>query len=154
MTAVEAFISATKFRAKAYYYLYEEMVSELGSEKAIVIFTKATYRLGVDKADSFSDNAGISPEELAKEFVKDDIGREVFDQSVIKVDGNMATVEMKRCPLVEMWKEMNLSDEMIEKLCDVAHRIDFGTVEGKGFKLKFSSKISCGDGSCILEISK
>jgi hypothetical protein len=61
---------------------------------------------------------------------------------------------MKKCPLVEMWKEMKLSKELIQNLCDIAHQIDFGTIEGKGFNLKFSSRISYGNESCVLEISK
>jgi hypothetical protein len=55
--------------------------------------------------------------------------------------------------LVDMWKEMNLSEDKIKLLCDVACRIDFGNVESKGLKLEFKSRISYRDASCVLDIT-
>ena len=154
MTPELSFIQATKFRAKAYFYIFDELSENIGEEKAIKILSKATYRLGIDKAGTFKKESESNAEILSNEFIKDEIGRNVFGQTVINGNENEAKIEMKKCPLVEMWKEMKLSKEMIQKLCGIAHQIDFGTVEGKGFNLKFASRISYGNESCILEISK
>jgi hypothetical protein len=154
MTPEEAFIQATKFRAKAYFYFFDELSEEIGEEKAKEVLSKATYRLGIDKAGTFIKESEASAKILSNEFIKDEIGRNVFGQTVINGNDEQAAIEMKSCPLVEMWKEMKLSKDVIQNLCDMAHQIDFGTVEGKGFNLKFSSRISYGNNSCILEISK
>jgi|WetSurMetagenome_2_1015567.scaffolds.fasta_scaffold638525_1 hypothetical protein len=154
MAPDEAFINATKFRAKAYYYLFEEFSEAIGIEETKKIFSRAIFKLGIDKANSFSDKAGASAKSLADDFTGDEVGREVFEQSVVSSDNERTLVEMRNCPLVEMWREMNLSDEKIKLLCDMACQIDFGTVEGKGMKLKFNSRISYGDSSCILEMKE
>jgi hypothetical protein len=152
MTSEEAFIKATKTRAKAYYYLYEEMVKQFGEQKADEVFSKAMYNLGIDKANSFIPESKNSSEILASEFVKDELGKSVFSQSILKGSESSAVIEMKSCPLVAAWKEMKLSDAKIKKLCDLAHQIDFGTVEGAGHNLNFPSRIACGDETCVLEI--
>ncbi|HEX9063343.1 MAG TPA: L-2-amino-thiazoline-4-carboxylic acid hydrolase [Clostridia bacterium] len=154
MTNEEVFIQASKLRAKAYYYLFDEFSKEIGEEKTQEIFKKAIYRLGLDKSESFSSAAGLSAKTFAEEFVKDPIGKNVFKQSILEAQEDKAVVEMKGCPLVDLWKELNLSDEQIAKLCDAAHQIDYGTVEGKGLKLKFPTRLSHGGSSCILEINK
>ena len=154
MTPEQAFIQATKFRAKAYFYFFDELSEEIGEEKAKEVLSKAIYRLGIDKSNTFAEESETSAKILSDEFIKDEIGRNVFDQAVLSGNNKQASIEMKNCPLVEMWKEMKLSKDMIQKLCDMAHQIDFGTVEGKGFNLKFASRISYGNKSCILEISK
>jgi hypothetical protein len=154
MTAEEAFIKATKARAKAYYYLYEEMVKEFGVQKADKVFSKAMYNLGLEKAETFRPESKDSAEILADEFVKDGLGKKVFSQTVIESSNLKAVIEMRSCPLVAAWKEMNLSEQKIKKLCDMAHQIDFGTVEGKGLSLNFPNRIACGDESCLLEVYK
>jgi hypothetical protein len=154
MTPEEAFIQATKFRAKAYYYLYEELSKDAGNSHAFDICSRAIYKLGIDKSKTFKKESENSAEILAEEFVKDDIGRSVFAQKILNGNKNESCIEMKKCPLVDMWKDMDLSAEMIQKLCDIAHQIDFGTIEGKGFKLNFRSRISYSGDSCILEIHR
>ena len=153
-TSLESFISATKFRAKAYVFFYEELIKSLGKVEAKKIFRRVTYRLGEDKSKSFSKEAGSSARKLGEEFVSDIIGKQAFSQTLISGDENKAIVEMKSCPLVEMWEEMDMDKTMIKELCDCAHQIDFGTIESLGFELNFPRRISCLDGSCILEIKK
>ena len=152
MTPVEAFISATKQRAKAYYYIFEEFASELGEKKAKEIFSRAIYKFGIEKSKNFSDNSKKSPKNFSEEFVSNPISNKVFQQKSLEGDKNQAIVEMKNCPLVDMWKEMGLSKEKISTLCDIAHMVDFGKTESAGFKLKFKSRIADGDDCCLLEI--
>ena len=65
-----------------------------------------------------------------------------------------AKIEMKGCPLVDLWEEMELSEDQICRMCDMAYRIDFGTIEPLGYELVFPTRIACGEPSCILEIKK
>jgi hypothetical protein len=152
MTPAEAFINATKARAKAYYYIFEEFASELGEKKAKEIFSRAIYKFGIEKSKNFSDNSKESPKKFSEAFVSNPISNEVFKQKSIEGDSNHAKVEMKNCPLVEMWKEMGLSKEKISTLCDIAYMVDFGKTESAGFNLKFQSRIADGDDCCLLEI--
>ncbi len=154
MTPVEAFINATKQRAKAYYYIYKEFSKELGKEKTKEIFSRAIYKFGEDKSNVFSDNAKKSVKKFGEEFVSNPISNKVFKQKFIEGNEEYAKVEMKNCPLVEMWKEMGLSKEEISLMCDIAHMVDFGKTESAGFKLKFNSRIADDGDCCLLEIMK
>jgi hypothetical protein len=154
MTPVEAFTTATKARAKAYYFIFEEFANEIGEEKAIKIFSKAIYKFGIDKSKKFSNKAKKSAKQFGEEFVSNPISNKVFKQTFIEGNNDYAKVEMKNCPLVEMWKEMGLSKEKISLLCDIAHMVDFGKTESSGFNLKFNSRIADGENCCQLEINK
>jgi len=154
MTPEQAFIQATKTRAKAYFYLYEELSKEFGDEKACEVFSRAIYRLGIDKSGKFSDRAGLCAMAFAEEFVKDPVSSKVFSQNVLEADNENARIEMKSCPLVDTWKEMKLSCDTIKLMCDLACQVDFGTIESKGYKLYFPQRIACGDESCILEVRR
>ena len=154
MSSKEAFTKATKVRAKAYAYFFEEMAKEVGTDKAMIIFSRVTYRMGQEKAKQFSEEAKRSAKKLAEEFIADPVGSIVFAQSILEADEDHAKIEMKGCPLVEMWEEMELSEDQICRMCDMAYRIDFGTIESLGYELVFPTRIACGEPSCILEIKK
>jgi len=91
---------------------------------------------------------------MADEFIKDPISRAVFRQKILSCSGDNVKIEMKSCPLVDMWKKMGLSEARISKLCDLAYQVDFGKIEGLGHRLKFTSRISCSNKSCVLDITK
>jgi len=154
MTPVEAFIEATKVRAKAYLFLYEEMKAEIGEEKAKKIFSNAVYKLGIDKSKLYPDNVKASAISIAEEFVSNPLSREVFKQSIISGNDDKAIIKMERCPLVDKWNEMKLSENKIKTMCDLAYRIDFGKIESLGFKLTFDKRIADGEDSCVLIIEK
>lgn len=154
MTPEKAFITATKARAKAYYFIFEEFANEIGEEKAKEIFSKAIYKFGIDKSKTFSNDAKKSAKKFGEEFVSNPISNKVFKQTFIEGNNDYAKIEMKNCPLVEMWKEMRLSKEKISLMCDIAHMVDFGKTETAGYKLKFNSRIADGDDCCLLEIQK
>jgi len=152
MTPQEAFIKATKVRAKAYFYIFDEFRKELGEQKAKEIFSRAIYRLGEDNSSKYSEAAKQSPKELGKEFCADAVGREVFNKKVIGANDKHVQLEMKSCPLVQTWQEMGLSKQEIKTMCDIAYNVDFGTMESLGYKLSFPSRLACEQDSCILEI--
>jgi hypothetical protein len=151
---LNAFENATKTRAKAYAYIYEELLGTVGEKKADKIFSKAIYRLGIDKSKKFPANAKKSAKEVADYFIKDPVSRAAFKQSVVSGDEKSARIQMKSCYLVKMWKEMGLSDARILKLCDLAYQVDFGKIESLGYHLEFSSRIADKGKACVLEITK
>jgi hypothetical protein len=59
-----------------------------------------------------------------------------------------------RCPLVFGWKRMGLEPEMIEKLCKIAHQVDYGNVESFGFKLDMDPGLGQGEERCTLLVRK
>jgi hypothetical protein len=153
-TVQKTFENATKVRAKAYAYIYEELVKELGAKKADSLFSKAIYRLGKDKAANYPESAKKSAEGVARFFIKDPVSRGAFKQSILSANDTEALIEMKNCALVAMWKEMGYSDARIRKLCDLAYQVDFGKIESLGYNLRFRSRIADNKKSCILEITR
>jgi hypothetical protein len=59
---------------------------------------------------------------------------------------------MEACPLVFAWKEMGLSEEKIQTLCEVASAIDKGTFETETTELVFTHQLGKGDLKCRLMI--
>jgi hypothetical protein len=151
---IDTFISTTKLRAKAYAYFYEEAEKEVGQAKAVEMFKRAAYRLGLDKSKSFRQEAHESAAELAEDFKSDPVGEHVFQIKIINKSENKAEIAMSYCPLLEMWREMKYSPDEICRLCDIAHQIDYGTIEGCGFALEFPERAACCGEKCILKISK
>lgn len=154
MTTEEAFINATKMRAKAYYYIFKEFADELGEKKAKEIFSRAIYKFGEDKPKVFPARAKISAKKFGEVFVSNPLSNKAFKQKFLEGNDEYAKVEMKNCPLVEMWKEMGLTKEEISTMCDIAYMTDFGKTESAGLNLKFNSRIALGDYCCLLEINK
>lgn len=150
----DAFIGATSLRARAYAYILEEMEKVCNKKTVEEAFSSATYRLGEDKAVIWNKKVVKNPVEFADQFVADEVGNRVFAQKIRESDSNHAVIEMKSCPLVEEWKRMGLDDRRIEKLCDVACQIDYGTVERCGLKLRFLERMSYGDEACVLLVEK
>jgi len=154
MNPAEAYIKATKLRAKAYAYFYDEMTREFGSQSADKIFTAATYRLGIDGSGMYSQEAKHSARKLGEEFTSDPLLREVFQQELLAANDETVTIKMKQCPLVDQWKEMNVPQLEIEKLCQLANRIDYGIFESLGYELASPQQISRGGESCILVVTR
>ena len=154
MTAEEAFIKATHVRARAYYFIYDELCKEMGAPKAREVMSRAIYRLGQDKSRQYSDQARQSARALAAEFTGSPLSKAVFKQSVIEAQDKAASLKMEGCPLVDAWRQMGLAEPLVETLCDIAHQVDFGKVESLGYKLEFPARLACGRSECILNIQK
>jgi hypothetical protein len=63
-------------------------------------------------------------------------------------------LRLKECPLVEAWKELGLSPQLLRTMCDLAYQVDFGKFETAGYKLKFNCRIADGDAACDLHVTK
>ncbi len=148
--------AAHKMRAVIYHYLLEEMEREMGIEKAGESFKKATYRRGTDIQKQYIDClSGGDFREVARRFVAMSAAEGIlFTPEVESADDEKAIVTMRSCPLVEAWKEIGLGRERIERLCEVASAIDYGTFETETSSLSFSHKLGQGDEFCRLIISR
>ncbi len=118
---------AFKNRGVLYRLFFEEISKEIGDEKATTIMQKAIYRWGSAKSDryrEFFENKDFRG--IAKEFIKTSVCKgELFKPSINKADDHSAVVDMERCPLVEAWQEMGLSQTEIEKMCEIANATDY-----------------------------
>ena len=49
---------------------------------------------------------------------------------------------------------MGLEPEMIERLCKIAHQVDYGNVESFGFELDMDPGLGQGEERCTLVVRK
>lgn len=154
--AVDDTLSAFKFRGVMYYYLFDEMKREFGREKAREVFKRATYRKGVDIQKNYKKSMdNLDFKGLAKDFCDLSAANgSIFHPGIEEVNDNEAIITMASCPLVESWKELGLSPEEIDEMCEVSSAIDYGTFESYVTKLAFSHRIGSGDKMCRLIVSK
>lgn len=148
--------AAFKNRGIIYYYIFDETRKAVGKEKAMEIFKKGIYRRGIDIGKAFKEPAEKGDfKGIAETFVRGAPGDGLlFSPEIMEVDDNHCKISFSGCPLAEAWKEMGLSAEEIDLICDVAAAMDFGTFESAGLKLEFEGRIGAGDEKCILVISK
>jgi len=142
--------AAIQDRAAWFALLFKEFSAILPEKKVIEICRKAIYQFGLMKAKKDSE-----PFE-AKDWVirhKQKGSAAVFD-SDIEYSDTQAVQKMKYCPLVETWKEMGLSPEKIDLLCDIAMEGDRGRADGhEGIRMELNETIGKGCDFCRLVIS-
>ena len=144
--------SATVNRGLVYAAILKEMREELGEERASQIFKRAVFDHGVKTAGFLKP-----PEELEefKEwllgFLPD--GGAMHEPEVIRCDEDGLDVKMRRCPLKEGWRMMNLSEEEVADLCRHADAFDHGFF-GSVFEYSMDLWSEQPDDSCILHFRR
>ena len=83
----------------------------------------------------------------------DDI-RQILKLDWVRDEGDEVELHFYRCPLVFGWQRMGLDSAMIERLCRIAHQVDFGNVESHGFVLDMEPGLGHGEERCVLKVSK
>ena len=149
----EAVVESIKERATWLYLLLDEHQKEYGEESKIKehdFAYRAIKRFGHIKAEKMGEIS--TPAQWAEKLITP-IGKITFSQEIIEKDDQKAVVQFYKCPLVEAWKELNLSDEEVSLLCKMARTGDFGRVEPFGLNLEFEKLISEGDDCCRLVIT-
>ena len=102
-------------------------------------------------ANLYKDRTCETPSEFVHMMLENDWGREVFDQHLIRDEGDFAEAHFYACPLVEAWKAYGLSDERIRFLCDLASKGDFGRASNfPKVEISFPKKVAYGDECCDL----
>ena len=148
--------AAFRLRGKIYYYLFDEARKEIGQEKAIAMFKRGIYRMGQEIGRHFEKYAKAGDfKGLAEAFVGGvPCEGKMFDPRIEKADADGCIIKFSDCPLDKVWKDMGLSDEERDMICDVAAALDFGTFETAGLDLEFEGRLAAGNETCTLVISK
>jgi predicted ArsR family transcriptional regulator len=155
-TLKQQIVDAYKKRAMVYYYLFDEMEKAFGQAEAQKIFKQATYRLGQDIQKQYAQFLNQDDFQGLAAYFRDSspLNGELFHPEIEGVDQGGAILTMKSCPLVSAWKELGLSDQKIQTLCDVASAIDYGTFETDKTALSFTHQLGKKDSLCRLTIQK
>lgn len=147
--------AAFENRALMYYHLYEELVGEIGRERAIEVMKRAIHRRGLE--------VGAKYEELGRAGDLEGVARlfcetspcegGLFAPGVEDIEDGRLVLRMDTCPLVEIWRAEGLSAEQVDTLCDIAVAVDYGTFERAGLDLRFLERLGEAEGCrCLLEL--
>ena len=148
-------IMAFKSRAMVYAAVYEELIPEVGAERAETILKRAIYKRGVAISPKFARHAPSDFEGLRGDFLDfiPDHGRP-FQPEVRSCDHDGLDIKFHDCPLKNAWVEAGYDDEMVTTLCRIAGVVDNGTFEGAGFGFSGTTWTPGDTGCCHLKVHK
>jgi hypothetical protein len=147
--------SAFANRALMYAYLYEELLDELGPERAAELMKRAIHRRGLEVGRKYRPAAATGDlDEVGRIFCEGSpCGGELFNPSVEEQGEERIVLRMDTCPLIDAWREAGFGPDEIETLCDIASAVDEGTFEVAGLELTFLDRIGRPTAeSCFLEL--
>lgn len=144
-----------KNRAVLYYFMFDELRKEVGSDRALEILKRAIYRRGKQIGERFSEFAPDNLPGLKDAFLKiiPDQGR-MFHPHVVQCDSESLVIHLETCPLKEAWEELGLDDQEKTIMCELAGEIDKGTFEGAGFAFQPDTWKEGRTGCCHLNIQR
>lgn len=73
-----------------------------------------------------------------------------FEQTISKCEHDTLASDFGYCPFVSAWKKLDLSDEDIALLCDIAMDGDRGVADAMHSELNILKRISLGDDHCSI----
>jgi L-2-amino-thiazoline-4-carboxylic acid hydrolase-like protein len=76
-----------------------------------------------------------------------------FEMEVTDLDVDELKVEFNYCPLVDAWRDLDIDDETIDLLCDMAMDGDRGIAEAMGLEFELGDTIAKGCPQCKLHFS-
>jgi hypothetical protein len=146
---------ALKSRALVYAAVYEELIPEVGAERAEAILKRAIYKRGSAISPKFAPHAPADFEGLRDRFIDfvPDHGR-LFQPEVRRCDPDGLDIKFQDCPLKNAWVEAGYDDKMVETLCRIAGIVDNGTFEGAGFGFEGTTWKPGETGCCHLKVRK
>lgn len=149
--------AAFENRALAYAYIYDELETEIGAERATALMKRAIFRRGLEVGQRYREAAQAGDlGEVARLFIDGSpCDGDFFEPGVeeLSADGERLVLRMTGCPLKDTWAEAGYSAEQVDHLCDIAAAVDEGTFEGAGLDLKFLDRQACpGSEKCLLEL--
>ncbi len=142
-------------RAIMYAYIFDELESEVGTERATRIMKRAIYRRGLDMSERYRDAAEARDlAEVGRLFVEGSPAQgALFTPAVEEVAADRLVLSMRNCPLADAWREAGYSDAKVDLLCEIAAEVDEGTFKGAGLELTFLDRQACaGSSACLLEL--
>lgn len=142
-------------RALFYKAVFDELRAELGEVRAAGLLRRAIYKRGLEIGKPFArfapdDFEGLKTAFLA--FVPG--GDDVFAPKVERCDRDGLELRLGRCPLRDVWQEIGLPQEDIERLCHIAGAVDEGTFTAAGFAISNTTWKQGQPGCCHLTITR
>jgi hypothetical protein len=142
--------AALKDRAR-YMALVVQELDARGLETDDIIST-AILKYGREVGEKAGQIDGA--DEFIKSQMSSRLGRLTFKTERGEMTNERAVLKTNHCPLVEVWKEMGLSDDQVVRMCDLFENRDEGRVEAAGIKLDVPKTIARGDPICKFIFTK
>jgi L-2-amino-thiazoline-4-carboxylic acid hydrolase len=144
---------ALKSRALVYSAVYEELIPEVGAQRAEEILKRAIYKRGAAISPKFAPHAPADFAGLRDKFLDfvPDHGR-LFAPEVRRCDSSGLDIKFHDCPLKNAWVEAGYDDETVATLCRIAGIVDNGTFENAGFVLDAKTWTPGDTGCCSLSL--
>ncbi|MCR3923021.1 MAG: L-2-amino-thiazoline-4-carboxylic acid hydrolase [Firmicutes bacterium] len=84
-----------------------------------------------------------------------ELGQKIFEMDIKELTDDKLAVEFHYCPLISAWQKQNISEETIEKLCDIAMDGDRGIGESmKHLQFRLGKTIAQGHPVCEINFYK
>ncbi len=94
---------------------------------------------------------GETPEDFINFMMGPEVGRHVYGMEAIQLKKEHSIAHFHHCPLYEKWKQLGLSEERINQLCNIANKADLGRASNfKHVDLTFPKRLGVGDEYCEL----
>ena len=140
--------SATVNRGLVYTAILGEMRKELGEERANEIFKRAIHGHGVKMSKFLDPPSNIEEfKEWLLAFLPD--GGAMHEPEVLRCDEEGLDVKLRRCPLKEGWRMLDMSRDEVADMCRHADSFDHGFF-GSIFDYSMDLWTEHADDSCIL----
>jgi L-2-amino-thiazoline-4-carboxylic acid hydrolase len=142
-------------RALMYWYIYDELASEVGADRATTIMKQAVFRRGLEvgrKYRAAAESGDLA--EVGAIFCEGSPSEgELFSPAIEALDDDRLVLRMESCPLVDAWRTIGLAPEEIDRMCEISAAVDQGTFAGAGLSLEFLDRLGKpGSCRCLLEL--
>ncbi|KAB0266178.1 hypothetical protein FEZ63_15585 [Microvirga brassicacearum] len=142
-------------RAHLYRLMLDELESEVGHDRAVVLMSRALERRGREVAAVLFSDTPPEPEAVGRRFlsVSPDGGRMYPHEA--EVTPCAMEIRVHRCPLKDAWRASNLPADRVATLCRLAGAFDKGLFEaaGVGFSNATWSE-QRGGGCCWIKLEQ
>ncbi|MGE0801322.1 MAG: L-2-amino-thiazoline-4-carboxylic acid hydrolase [Lautropia sp.] len=156
-------VGALKSRAMLIATLYEELLAEIGAERAEAILARALHTRGAAAGRRFfgrfapADFAGL--QRAFVDFLPDrgrlfelDLRDCGADRAAASGTSGGFDLKFRTCPLKDAWVEAGVAPERLQTLCRISGALDVGTFEGAGFAIRNDTWTVGGEGCCNLQV--
>jgi predicted ArsR family transcriptional regulator len=141
---------AMKARADYLLCILREM-DRAGMADVDEVLKRAIYNVGKLWAQGLGKVA--TPEEFHDALFSPDL-REILGVSSTPRGSGVLEIRFEACPLVERWREVHCTDAEVERLCEIARQVDYGTIESLGMTVEMEERLGCCDSRCVLVVKK
>ena len=145
-----AVLNAMTGRAEYLYHILKAM-DDAGIKNADEILKKAIYEVGKTWGEKLGEVK--DPHEFWDKLLSEDL-KKILKLDWVRDGDDEVELHFYRCPLVYGWEQIELEPEMIKRLCEIAHQVDYGNVESFGFELDMDPGLGRGDEKCTLVVRK